>query len=573
MKRAVVLIGSVLGLSASAVAQAPLYDFFSLTAGEQLGSAVAGAGDVNGDGFGDIAIGAERAAGFQPDAGVVRIYSGVDASLIRELKGELTGDRFGHAIESLGDVDNDGVADLLVGAPLHDAFLAVDRGAAYIYSGATGVPIEKLYGNGADNQFGWSVTAVPDVNFDGVRDFAVGAPREGTGGFTFNGTVRLYSGATRNLHRLHSGAATGDRFGYSIDGAADTNGDGRGDLVVGAPQADAASIFDSGRAYRISGAPSGTATLTTYSGSTTAGWLGHTVAAVPDANGDLIPDIAVGEPFASIGGVSGSGRIRMFSGTTGAVLLTLTGSTNDNYGWVMAAMQDFDGDGRGDLLVGSPFAEYNGWTNAGLAHVHSGATGALLTSASGYYDGEGFGDSVADLGDVNGDGFHDVIFGSAGYNLYGTNAGRARTALGNAEFPSNYCTAKVNSAGCTPFIGIGGCASASVGQLQIVGVNVLPNVAGLMIWSHTSAATPYFGSQLCVGGPIRRTPVQVSIDNVGGSLPCDGVFSYYFSRAQMAAEGFTPGSTLYAQYWHRDSGFSAPNNFGLTNGVSIPILP
>lgn len=573
MKRQIAVVVAALALGEAVRAQAPLYDFFTLTPGEEFGAAVAGLGDVNGDGIGDVAIAAKRAAGLQPDSGVVRIYSGQNAWLIRELKGELTGDRFGHAIESLGDVNGDGVPDLLVGAPLHDAFLGVDRGAAYVFSGANGALIAKLYGNGADNHFGWSVTAVPDVDFDGVTDFAVGAPRETAGGFALAGTVRLYSGATRALIRTHNGAAGGDRFGYSIDGATDVNGDGRGDFLVGAPQADAAGIFDSGRAYRMSGAPSGGAVLTTYSGSTAAGWLGHTVASLPDTTGDGLPEVAIGEPFVSIGGVSGSGRIRVFSGSNGATLLTLVGAQNDSYGWVMSAMEDFDGDGKGDLLVGNPFAEYNGWTDAGLVHVISGANGSFLTSISGYYDGEGFGDSVADAGDINGDGFHDVIAGSTSYNAYGANAGRARTALGNAEFPTNYCTAKVNSQNCTPYIGIGGCASYTVGQLQIVGLNVIPNVNGLMIWSHTSAATPFFGDTLCLGGPIRRTPVQLAFDNVGSVYPCDGVYSYYFSHAQMQAEGFTPGSILFAQYWSRDAAFPPPFNFGLTNGVRIPILP
>jgi hypothetical protein len=571
MKR-VTTVAAVLSLAAVSAAQAPLYDFFTLVPGEEFGSAVAGLGDVDVDGFGDIAIGAKRAAGLQHEAGAVRIYSGQNASLIRELKGELGGDRFGHAVESIGDVNGDGVPDLVVGAPLHDAFLGVDRGAAYVFDGATGAQLAKLFGNGADNHFGWSVTAVPDVNFDGVADFAVGAPRESSGGFTLNGVVRIYSGASFAQLRIYTGAATGDRFGYSIDGSKDVNGDSRGDLLVGAPQADGAGLFDSGRVYRLSGAGSGVV-LTTYSGSATGGWLGHTVASVPDTTGDGVPETALGEPFVSVAGVVGSGRIRVTSGSTGATLLTLAGATNDAYGWVMSAMEDFDGDGKGDLLVGNVFAEYNTWTDAGLAHVYSGANGAILTSMTGYYDGEGFGDSVADAGDINGDGFHDVIAGSTAYNQYGANAGRARTALGNAEFPTNYCTAKVNSQNCTPNIGIGGCASATVGQLFIVGVNVIPNVNGLLIWSHTSASTPFFGDTLCLGGPIRRTPVQVAADNTGSVYPCDGVYSYYFSHAQMQAESLTPGTEFFAQYWSRDAAFPPPYNFGLTNGVRIPILP
>jgi hypothetical protein len=221
-----------------------------------------------------------------------------------------------------------------------------------------------------------------------------------------------------------------------------------------------------------------------------------------------------------------------------------------------------------------PAAEWPPYTNAGLAKVYSGATGALVAAMTGYHDNEGFAYSVGDAGDINLDGFHDAIAGSPSYDGNATDAGRARVILGNAPWPSNYCTGKTNSQGCDPYIGIGGCASVSVGDnLMIVGVNVLPNVNGIMIWSLNANASPFFGGTLCVAAPIRRTPVQTASDNVGSVYPCDGVFIYHFGHAQMASEGLVPGSEFFAQYWSRDNGFAAPNNVGLTNGVKITILP
>jgi hypothetical protein len=562
--------GIVTGAAASA--QAPLYDVFSVVPGEKLGASVVGLGDIDGDGKGDFAIGCTGADGAQAGSGVVRVYSGRTAALIRQIDGERTGDNFGYALDWIGDVNGDGVRDLIVGAPDHEWTAGTNRGAVYVFSGANGAQIWKLGGNADGDRLGFAVSRVPDVNFDGVDDFAFSKPWGDSGGLTDCGVVWIHSGATNTSLRLYTGAASGDHFGYSLDGISDVNADGRGDLLIGAPQADAAGIFDSGRVYRASGAANNTY-LTTYSGSTSAGWFGHTVAGLPDTTGDGIPETLVGEPFVSVGGVAGSGRVRAYSGSTGAILLTLTGAQSDEYGWVMSAMEDFDGDGKGDVLVGVPNAEWGSLSNAGLGLVFSGANGAPLGGMTGYYAGEGFGRAIGDAGDINGDGFHEAIAGSRTYNLYGTDAGRARLIFGNADFPTSYCTGKTNSQGCDPLITYGGSASVSVGVLQLVGRNVLPNVSGILIWSLTQASTPFYGGTLCVAAPIRRTPVQLSVSSPSPAYLCDGVYSTTFTYSDLTAAGLAPGMVMYAQYWSRDNGFVPPNNIGLTNGIAVPILP
>jgi hypothetical protein len=573
VKSSLVALIAAYSLGPSALAQAPLYDLASAVPGEQRGTSVVGLGDVDGDGFGDLAVGAEFGAGAQPSAGCVYVYSGRTGQVIRTLGGERTNDRFGHSIARLDDVDGDGFDDLVVGAPEHEWTAGTNRGAVYVYSSATAAQLGKLGGNADGDKVGWCVTGVPDVNGDGIGDYAFSKPWGDSGGKVDCGVVYVYSGASpTSFLRSYVGAASGDHFGYSIAGIADQNNDGKGDLLIGAPQADAAGIFDSGRGYVVSGSASGT-TLTTFSGGTTAGWFAHSVAALPDITGDGEPEPMFGEPFVSPNGV-GSGRIRAYSSSNGAIVRTIVGNAGDELGWKLAGLEDFDGDGKGDILAGSPASEWGTLTNAGLARVYSGATGALLAAMTGYHDDEGFGAAVGDAGDINADGFHDAIAGSPKYDLNATDAGRGRVILGNAPFPTNYCTAKVNSQGCTPTIGIGGCASYTVGDnLMIVGANVLPLANGIMIWSPSQNAAPFHGGYLCVGPPVRRTPVQTSTDNTGSPYPCDGIYIYHFSQAQMANEGMLPGSTFYAQYWSRDSGFTTPNNVGLTNGVSIEVLP
>ena len=140
-----------------------------------------------------------------------------------------------------------------------------------------------------------------------------------------------------------------------------------------------------------------------------------------------------------------------------------------------------------------------------------------------------------------------------------------------------YCTAKVNSLGCTPAIGAtGGCPTApslsGPDDYFITAENVLNNKPGIMIWSHGPNSLPFMGGILCVAPPIIRTPVQHS----GGNPPppdCSGSYSYHFAQAYMASWFLTPGTKLYAQYWSRDPGFSPPNNVGLTDGLEFVVGP
>lgn len=555
-----------------ALAQAPLVDVFGQNASEALGSAVVGLGDVDGDGIGDVAVGAKKADGLQLGAGVVRIFSGFDGHLIRQIKGERSGDDFGHALDAVGDQNFDGVTDLIVGAPYYEPAGGSDRGAVYVYSGATGALLKKVEGQADGDQLGFAVSGVPDATGDGVTDYLFSAPWADSGGKTDNGSVWLYYGwwHTQAPFGFSSGGASGDALGYSLDGLEDFTGDGFGDLLLGAPFKDIGALVDAGQVSRKSGATG--AGYATFNGDAAFGWLGKSVVGLPDVNGDGEPEFAVGQPFVSIGGIAGSGSIRVYSSINGAVMYSITGGLQENYGWVLGALEDFDGDGKGDLLVGVPFADFGGFSDVGALRIYSGVNGALLHESRGLHGGESCGASVGSAGDVNGDGVSDALLGATKNSNVVALGGRARVLLGDAPLPSSYCTAKTNSAGCLPRVSVNGCASTTVGQLTIRATEVLPNISGLLFWSRSPTAVPFHGGTLCVGAPQRRTPVQQSVVN-GAGWPCTGLFSYTFSHAQMQLEGLVAGNQIYAQFWMRDPGFAPPNNTGLTDGMSITILP
>ncbi len=338
----------------------------------------------------------------------------------------------GWSVAGLPDVTGDGRADIAVGA-VGAKTVGEYGGAVQIYSGASGAfvrtlisPIRMHHG-----RFGWSVSAVPDLDADGFADVAVGAPRENFGTTPSRcGRAYLYSGRTGQLvHKLRSPfEEVNGFFGTSVAGIADVNGDGRGDVVVGAPREDpGASPEDAGRVHIYSGA-TGHRLRTLVS--PTQGLLesfGYSVAAVPDVNGDGRSDIGVGAPqvesddmwiVPGLGDDTGPGRVYLFSGASGAFLRVLgcpSGEDRAGFGRSVAGVPDVNGDGRGDIVVGAPFDDPGSSQNdAGRAYLFSGATGQLLRKFLPPTNIEGafFGWSVTGTPDVNGDGRGDIVVGA-----------------------------------------------------------------------------------------------------------------------------------------------------------------
>ena len=137
-----------------------------------------------------------------------------------------------------------------------------------------------------------------------------------------------------------------------------------------------------------------------------------------------------------------------------------------------------------------------------------------------------------------------------------------------------YCTAKVNSLGCTPYVGCAGAASTSgPDDFYATSGNVINNKNGLFFWGLAPHSTPFQGGTKCVLAPVKRTPIQDSGGNAFPVNDCSGSYSFHFTQAYMVTKGVGAGATIYGQFWSRDPFFAPPKNTGLTNGVQFTIQP
>jgi hypothetical protein len=282
-------------------------------------------------------------------------------------------------------------------------------------------------------QFGAAVSGVPDADGDGLGDLVVGAHNEDELAMANAGRVYLFSGATGELLAalISPNKEVDGHFGRAVAGVPDADGDGRGDFAVGAYNEDTdldPDNFDNqGRAYLFSGATGTLLHVLTSPKEEPGGGFGWAVAGVPDADGDGRGDVLVSTPFEDGRASADVGRAYLFSGATGELLRVLISPNPEamgQFGYAASGVPDADGDGRGDLLVGAN--KEGGALNAGRAHLFSGATGALLqTVATPHNQGREFGFSVAGVPDASGDGRGDLLIGSGEFVGGRQFAGRA----------------------------------------------------------------------------------------------------------------------------------------------------
>jgi len=189
-----------------------LYTFNGQTADDAFGFSVDGAGDVNNDGYADIIIGAPQANNL---TGRVYVQSGKTGVNLYTFNGDLAGDELGFVVAGIGDVNNDGFADVLAGSPIA-AGGGSSRGMVRIYSGQTGAVLTTINGTADNNRFGAAADPIGDVNADGRPDFIVGSFFQG---------AKIYSGMTFGVLHTFTGGGD-DRLGFAVAGCGDANGDG-----------------------------------------------------------------------------------------------------------------------------------------------------------------------------------------------------------------------------------------------------------------------------------------------------------------------------------------------------------
>jgi len=344
--------------------------FYGEKTDARLGYAVAGVPDVDGDGSGDLLLGSPRYWGVGSWSGRVYVFSGKTGTLLTTLDGDAETAQFGYSVAGLEDLDGDGRGEILVGAYGRNGTAGPDAGRAYLYSGKTGTLLKEWQGEGQDHYFGVCVSGVPDADGDGKMDILIGASEWGVTANERRGRAYLYSGATRALIRTHDGANVGDLFAWAVAGVPDTNGDGRGDLIVGARDFDPPNAHNAGRVYLFSGKDG--KLLNTFDGEQAVDNLGRNVAGVPDLNddglGDLILPAHRGDGQAGID----TGIVYVRSGADGKLLYRFEGEIQSAYlGWGVAGAPDINGDSRGEILIGSYQYGEPGKIDLGRAYVYT----------------------------------------------------------------------------------------------------------------------------------------------------------------------------------------------------------
>lgn len=390
-----------------------------------FGISLAGVPDVDGDGLTDLLIGAklENPVGSPNDSGRAHLFSGRTGTLLRTFASpnQQSDGRFGWGVGAVPDLDGDGYGDVIIGAPLENLTDGPpDAGQVYIFSGATGVLLHTLQSPIAQQGgvFGFCVAGIADLDGDGHGDVMAGAWHESTAGNPGDaGRVHVFSGATGNLlYTLASPNQTfAGYFGTSVAAVPDVNDDGTDDIVVGAPGDPPGGPFGAGRAYIFSGADGSLLHTLVSAGQQPLGSFGVSVSGIPDVDGDGRGDVIIGASQEDGGsGLDFAGRAHLFSGGTGQHLHTLV-SPNERefgvFGISVAGVSDIDGDGRGDVVVGA-YGETSGDSpiSAGRAYAFSGADGSLLRQLKSINEdaGSSFGYAVTGLADATGDRRGDI---------------------------------------------------------------------------------------------------------------------------------------------------------------------
>jgi hypothetical protein len=371
-----------------------------------FGTSVAGIGDVNGDGIGDLIVGA-------PGLDKVSIISGKDQSVLRTVGDPdgLSKYQFGFSVVGVGDWDGDGVDDFAVSAPgvpgvvplpcvLQPCKPNPQWGRVFVISGATGALIKKFEPPEETLQFGYAMAPLGDINGDGKPDLAVGAPV-----LTKSvGRVYALSGAdgSQIWKATESGAGLSQTqpiasFGATLAALHDINGDGRTDLVVGAPFHDDGTGKMSGAAYVLSGSNGTQIRSHAPLQLSTVDRFGVSVTNIGDQNGDGKDDYMVGDSKAS--------KVYLFNGADGSFLGAIASrQLNDSFGFAAATVSDYDGDGKVDFWISAPDSDH--------VYLMTSAGTQLLDVPDPLTGNKSFGHSLSSTKDLGGDKGLDLLIGA-----------------------------------------------------------------------------------------------------------------------------------------------------------------
>jgi hypothetical protein len=416
-------------------------------AGASFGYSVASAGDVNGDGFSDVIVGAYLFDNGQTDEGRAYVYHGSATGLSTTpswtAESNQAGARFGVSVASAGDVNGDGFSDVIVGAHRFDN-TELDEGRVFVYhgsaSGLSTTPNWTAESNQPNAQFGYSVASAGDVNGDGFSDVIVGAYGF-SNGEAFEGAAFVYHGSATGLSTSANWTAESNQdfanFGFSVSSAGDVNGDGFSDVIVGALGFSNGEAFE-GAAFVYHGSATGLSTSANWTAESNqaSAQFGYSVSSAGDVNGDGFSDVIVGANGFENDQV-GEGAVFIYHGSATGLSTSANWTAESNqasaqFGYSVSSAGDVNGDGFSDVIVGARFFD-NGETDEGQAFVYHGSGTSFVTqtvNASGTYTFGTTGMSIAFTG-VSGTGTCKVV-------RYDTPASNRAFAGASPTFVSKY---------------------------------------------------------------------------------------------------------------------------------------
>ncbi len=424
----------------------------------RFGFSVTGAGDLNDDGFDDIIVGAERYDNGQSDEGAAFVYlggpGGPDTNPIWYAEGNHAGARFGTSVAGIGDVNRDGFDDAVIGAPFWDDGMQTDEGGVFVYHGslnALNPLLSRPVGNPSNadwhaegNQnvalFGDFVAWAGDVNRDLADDIIVGAPlynndqQDEGSAFVYHGSNNVAGlgfparpvGTPANANWKGESNQVISLYGDAVGTAGSVNGDIYDDVIVGAPDYQN-NFFDEGRAFVYLGSATGVSTTASWfhDGGNDDASFGISVAGAGNVNGDGFDDVLVGAEDWTNGQVR-EGAAFLYYGKAGGLLGATAAWTFEvnqggaNVGSRVSSAGDVNGDFFDDILVAAEGFD-GGQIDEGAVYLFMGSPSGLPSQPARSFEanqvGCDFGESIDAAGDLNGDGYPEILVGADLYSL------------------------------------------------------------------------------------------------------------------------------------------------------------
>ncbi|MEH2058963.1 MAG: hypothetical protein V7K97_22965 [Nostoc sp.] len=492
-----------------------------INANDESGFSVSSAGDINGDGIDDLIIGAPSPTRGTASSGKSYVVFGSKGGFGAQfnlstlngtngfaINGINANDESGRSVSSPGDINGDGIDDLIIGAPLADpdgnysgqSYVVFGRkggfSAQFNLSTLNGTNGFAINGINANYNSGWSVSSAGDINGDGIDDLIIGAPGALRSFYSSGQSYVVFGSkggfdAQLNLSTLNgtNGFAINgsqlDVSGWSVSSAGDINGDGIDDLIIGAP-GPTRGTASSGKSYVVFGSKGGfdaQLNLSTLNG--TNGFAinginklydgsGSSVSSAGDINGDGIDDLIIGTPgantsyvvFGSKGGFSAQLNLSTLNGTNGFAINGI--NPGDFSGISVSSAGDINGDGIDDLIIGAMLASANG-SLSGQSYVVFGSKSGFsaqfnlstLNGTNGFAinginanDESGW--SVSSAGDINGDGIDDLIIGAGLASPNGTRSGQSYVLFGSKNIGSSSTINLTGTPGADTLVGTPG---------------------------------------------------------------------------------------------------------------------